>query len=398
MPRAVPALFALLIPVAVVAATPGADAPGPPDGADLAAVREKVLAKLDELRQQATFPGASAGVVLADGRSFGVATGLADVEAKTPLKPTDRLLAGSVGKTFVAAVLLQLFEEGKVGLDDPLAKWLGKEQWFARLPNGPEITLRRLMNHTSGLPEYFEAKAFTKAITADPDKVWKPAELVAYVLDAKPLFAAGQGWAYADTNYILAGMVAEKASGKPLFEEVRRRLLVPLKLERTIPSDRRVIPDLVPGYAGLRGNPLGYEGRSIVDGKFVMNPQMEWAGGGFASTPEDLARWAKALYEGKVFQKPVTLTAMLAGVDAGGGRGGGKGNRYGLGVQMRESPWGPSYGHGGWFPGYRTEVEYFPKYKVAVAVQFNTDIGQSLKKGLRGYVGDVARVVLPAKE
>ncbi|MBX9579329.1 MAG: beta-lactamase family protein [Gemmataceae bacterium] len=192
-------------------------------------------------------------------------------------------------------------------------------------------------------------------------------------------------------------MVAEKAAGKPLYDEVRRRLLVPLKLERTVPCDRRVIPGLVQGYAGP-ANPLGYEGRTILDGKFVINPQMEWAGGGVASTPEDLARWAKALYEGKVFRKPETLAAMLAGVDTPTGRGGGKGSKYGLGVQMRESPWGPSYGHGGWFPGYRTEVEYFPDHKVAVAVMFNTDIGRSLKKGLRGYIADVAEVVLPAKK
>lgn len=387
MPRALPA--ALLLLAGLIPATPAAD---PPD-----AIEQKVQQTLDALRAEAEFPGAGAGVALADGRSFGVATGLADVEAKTPLRPSDRLLAGSVGKTFVAAVLLQLVEEGKVGLDDPLAKWLGQEDWFGRLPNGPELTVRRLMNHTSGLPEYYEAKGFAAAVTADPDKVWTPAGRVAFVLDAVPLFAAGKGWAYADTNYILAGMVAERAAGKPLYEEVRRRLLVPLKLERTVPSDRRVIAELVPGYAGPR-NPLGYEGRSIVDGRFVINPQMEWAGGGFASTPEELARWAKALYEGTVFQKPETLAAMLAGVDASGGRGGGKGSKYGLGVQLRESPWGPSYGHGGWFPGYLTEVEYFPEYKVAIAVQFNTDIGKAIKKGPRGYVADVARAVLPAKE
>jgi hypothetical protein len=79
-------------------------------------------------------------------------------------------------------------------------------------------------------------------------------------------------------------------------------------------------------------------------------------------------------------------------------RGGGKGVRYGLGVQILESEWGPSYGHGGWFPGYRTEVEYFPKHRVAVAMQFNTDVGRALKKGLRAYIGDVAGVVLAPGE
>ena len=136
----------------------------------------------------------------------------------------------------------------------------------------------------------------------------------------------------------------------------------------------------------------------MADGKLVTNPQFEYAGGGLASTPEDLARWAKALYEGKAFTKPETLKAMLDGVDATSPRGGGKGVKYGLGVQIRESDWGPSYGHGGWFPGYLTEVEYFPKHRVTIAVQFNTDVGRSIKKGLRAYIGDAAALILSGKE
>jgi len=119
-----------------------------------------------------------------------------------------------------------------------------------RLPNGRDLTLRHLMNHTSGLPEYFEAKGCIDALRAAPDKVWKPAELVTYVLDAKPLFAPGQGWAYADTNYILVGMAVEQATGRTVYGEVQRRLLEPLKLTRTIPSDRRELPDLIRAIRG----------------------------------------------------------------------------------------------------------------------------------------------------
>lgn len=335
----------------------------------------------------------SVGFVLADGRSTGVAIGLADVENKTPLKPGDRLLAGSIGKTFVVAVVLQLIEEGKLNLDDRLEKWLGRDPWFSRLPNAADLTIRSLLNHTAGLPEYFVQKGFAGAIRSDPDKVWTPAELMAYVLDVRPLFPVGKGWSYADTNYILAGLTVERVSGKPLFEEIERRLLKPLKLTGIVPSDRRAIPGLVSGYAGPR-NPLGFEGRTMTSGKLVTNPQFEWAGGGLATTPEDLARWAKSLYEGQVFQRKETLEAMLTGVDTPTGRGGGKGTKYGLDVQIRDTEWGPSYGHGGWFPGYRSEVVYFPAWKVAIAIQFNTDIGPSLKKEVSAYVADMARVVL----
>jgi len=119
----------------------------------------------------------------------------------------------------------------------------------------------------------------------------------------------------------------------------------------------------------------------------------------FASTPEELARWAQALsYGGRVWWKEMQAQ-MLTGVDAGQGRGGGRGNRYGLGVQVRESPWGTSYGHGGWFPGLpERRWSTSPTAAVAVAVQFNTDAGRSIKKGLRAYVGDVAKLILDGAE
>jgi D-alanyl-D-alanine carboxypeptidase len=267
------------------------------------------------------------------------------------------------------------------------------EPWFGRLPNARELTIRSLLNHTAGLPEYFEQEGFAAAIKADPDRVWSPAELLAFVLDRKPLFPVGKGYSYADTDYILVGLATERASGKPLFAEIDRRLLKPLDLTGIVPSDRRVIPGLVPGYAGPR-NPLGFEGRTVNDQRLVTNPQFEWAGGGLATTPEDLARWAKALYEGRAFKQKATLDSMLTGVDAGTGRGGGRGVQYGLGVQIRPTTWGPSYGHGGWFPGYLSEVAYFPDRKVAIAVQFNTDVGRSIKKGAPAYVADIADVFL----
>ncbi|MEK6405685.1 MAG: serine hydrolase domain-containing protein [Acidobacteriota bacterium] len=146
------------------------------------------------------------------------------------------------------------------------------------------------------------------------------------------------------------------------------------------------------GYS-MPNSPFGFEGRVIVDGKFVINPQMEWTGGGFASTAEDLARWARHLYEGGVLKKG-SLDQMLTGVEANEGRGSGAGNKYGLAVQIRPSEWGVSYGHGGWFPGYRSEMEYFPRQKIAIAVQFNTDAGRALKKGPRDYIADAMRIII----
>ena len=357
-----------------------------------AELRERVRTKLDELRQGADFPGATVGFVLADGTSASVSTGLADVENKIPLKPDDRMLAGSIGKTFVAAIMLQLVEKGAVNLDDKIERWFGRDPWFGRLPNARDITLRMLMNHSSGIPEHVLNKDFIAAMKQQPDRLWKPEELIAYILDLKPLFRAGQGFSYADTNYILVGMIFERVTGRTVYGEVERRILKPLRLSRTLPSDRRTIPGVITGYS-MPNSPFGFEGRVIVDGKFFLNPQMEWTGGGFASTAGDLARWAKALYEGKILKKQL-LDQMLTGVEAREGRGSGPGNQYGLAVQIRQSDWGVSYGHGGWFPGYLSEMEYFPQYKVSIAIQFNTDAGRTLKRPPRGYIAEVAKIVI----
>ncbi len=290
-------------------------------------------------------------------------------------------------RKYASAVTLQLVEERRLNLDDRIETWLGKEPWFARLPDARDITLRMLMNHTSGIPEHVLNKEFITTLRRQPDKIWKPEELIAYILDAKPHFEAGKGWFYADTNYILVGMIFERVTGQTVYGEVTRRILKPFKLKETSPSDSRVIAGLIPGYVAT-GSPFGFEGRTILNGKFVVNPQMEWCGGGFVSTAEDLSRWAKALYEGKVI-RPFTMNWLLDAVPAKTG----KGDKYGLGVQVRESAWGATYGHGGWFPGYLSEIEYFPKHKTAIAVQFNTDDFRKLKRNPRWYVAETAKIV-----
>ena len=359
---------------------------------EMTELRAGLQAKLKALHEAGSFPGATLGFVLADGRSGSVSVGMADVENNRPLKPTDRMLAGSIGKTFVAAAMLQLVQNGKVKLDTKIDRWLGGDVWFSRLPNARDITLRMLMNHSSGIPEHVLNADFIAAMKKEPDRVWKPEELLVYILGAKPLFPAGQGWSYADTNYILVGMIFERVTGKTVYGEIERLILKPLKLEQTIPSDRRVLPGVITGYSAPT-TPFALDGRMIVEGKFVINPQMEWTGGGFASTAEDLARWAKLLYEGKVLKKDA-LDEMLNGVDAKEGRGSGVGNKYGLAVQIRQSEWGVSYGHGGWFPGYLSEMEYFPRHRISVAVQFNTDAGSALKKAPRAYIAEAMRTIV----
>jgi len=156
------------------------------------ALRQKLQAKLDEWHKSGKFAGATLGVCQADGKCFSLAVGFADLENKRRMKPTDLMLAGSVGKTYALATALQLVEEGKIKLDERVEKYLGAEKWFSRLPNSRQITVRQLMNHTSGLVRYEFKDQFTKDLTANPDKIWKPEELLAYLFDEKAPFEAGK--------------------------------------------------------------------------------------------------------------------------------------------------------------------------------------------------------------
>jgi D-alanyl-D-alanine carboxypeptidase len=380
-------LYAIVLLTSICARGAGAQSTAEVVGA-------RVQAALDSLHANGHFAGATAGIVFRDGSSVGLAVGEADSVAGVDMRPSDRMLAGSTGKTFFAALALQLVHEGRIALDDPLAKHLGSESWWknasgrARLPNGDDITLRMLMNHTSGIVRYEFNPAFTGEVTKDPYRVWAPAEQIAFVLDTEPPFAAGAGWDYSDTNYILLAMVIEKVTGANAYEMIRERILEPLGLSNTVPSSSPTIPGLVQGYAGAN-NPFGGADAVLVDGRLAFNPQFEWAGGGYATTAEDLARWAKALYEGGAFDASL-MPEVLDGVEAPGL---GRGVRYGLGVIVRDTPLGIAYGHSGFFPGYLTEMRYFPEHGIAVAFQVNTSTGRAVGRPVGAIVQQIAEIV-----
>jgi D-alanyl-D-alanine carboxypeptidase len=338
-------------------------------------VATRIQQILASLQARTGFPGAGVAFILPDGARGAVAVGLADVERDIPMRIDHRLPAGSIGKTFVAAVALQMVEVGQLALDQPISKWLGDRAWFDRLPNHDSVTLRNLMNHTSGIPEHVQMPEFRAALRDNPDKVWTPDELIAFVLDRPALFAAGApgDWAYADTNYILLGMIIEQVSGKSVYELVATRLLKPLHLIGTLPQDRRDLPGLAcgymqPGKALIEVDPS--ESRTLNDdGRFFINPQFEWCGGGFISAPRDLATWCHALYATDNVLKQNTREMMFDSVPATTGRE----QRYGLGVQIRPTSHGMTFGHGGWFPGAMSEMLWYAEHDITLAIMVNSD-------------------------
>jgi D-alanyl-D-alanine carboxypeptidase len=364
-----------------VASSAAAPAVAPRDSA-LARILQ---AKLDSLRAAQRLPGVSLALALADGRTLALSSGFADTTRRVPLRPTDRFLHGSVGKTYVSAIALQLVAHDSLDLDAPASRYLGQLPWFGRLPNAQAMTVRQLMTHTSGLVRYEFDPRVAAVLRAQPFKVWTPEERLSYLLDAAPPFAAGAGWDYSDTNYIVLGMILERITGRPYDTLLRTRLLVPLGLSNTRPADRPDLPGLANGYAGPKNELGGYDASLDARGQLRINPQFEWTGGGVAGTTTDLARWGKLLYEGRAFD-PALLPRLVDGVPARLGRD----VRYGLGVMLRPTPLGMTWGHGGFFPGYATELLYFPDARIAAAVHVNAT--DPYPRGLTPFLVEAVRV------
>jgi len=353
-------------------------------------IHEKLIKSVqDELDRQyrsaqmteELFPGATVAFVLPDGKVMAFATGFSDIEKKTVMSVESRMPAGSIGKTFVSAVVLSMVSEGIFNLDEKIIKWLGDEPWFNRLPNHHMITLRHLLNHSSGLIDHvFDANRefqdyFKEHINSgNKGPRIDPTELVQFVLDREPLFPAGEGFHYSDTNYILVGLIIEKAGKLTYYEELANRFLTPLNLTHTSALTQKKLLNIAQGYAPKSQKLFGTSYTVLDNGTFTFDPSIEWTGGGVVSNTKDLARWAKVLFEGKVIKQPY-LDEMLKSVSTPmqGRDIAGRAYGYGLGVSIVKTNYGTAFRHGGFFPGYNSMLAYFPDFKIAVAMQINSD-------------------------
>lgn len=295
------------------------------------------------------------------------------------------LHAGSAGKTLFAALALHLAGEGRLGLDDRASRYLGLEPWYALVPNADAITVRMLMNHTTGIPEYGED--FMRELIRDPSRRRTPLDAVKSVLGAKPLFPAGTKFAYTDVNYQLLQILTEKITGRSAYSEIERRLLRPLRLRGIVPAVRRSVPGLVPGYAG-KDNFMGFDA-VMRDGALILDPCFEGGGGGFLTNPGELARWMAMFMEGKAFP-PALVAEAGKGVPAGQ-LDLGSDALSGLGVEIFRTPLGTAYGHGGFFPGYISGVLWYPERRIAVAVQVNSSARDAFGSPFRDLFHKIAR-------
>lgn len=333
---------------------------------------------LEGVVKEKGIPGATVAASFPRSAGISLAAGVTGTSATDDALPVNaRMLAGSTGKTYFAACAVALHAEGRIDLDGPLASYLGGNAWLADVPNSDDVSLRDLLRHRSGIPEYVWDPEVAAAISADMDRVWGHSELARLLEGRDPVGLPRDEFVYADANYVLAMLAIEQATGEDLYEFARERFLKPLGLDDTFASDTRDLPGLTQGHVVL-GAQLGAPPLMVGDdGRVQFNTQFEWAGGGYVSSAADLARWGRILWSGELIDEPY-LPELLDALPTPKGPG----DSYGIATILRNTDLGPAYGHDGFFPGYLTSVAWFPEQGFAVAVQVNTDDMRRLKAQL----------------
>ena len=356
----------------------------------------RTQAALVAVRAEAGYPGMTAAIVMPDGRVLVAADGWADAARHIPLTRSSRMPAASIGTTFVAAAILQAVDDGVLDLDRPIGQWIGGEPWFERIPNARALTLRMLLAHRSGIPNVSDPAdphfaAWVKTLTTDLDRTWASDEQLTFVFDKKAKAPPGAKFIISDMNYMIAGVVFEHAVGRPLFREIERRILTPMGLDQTVANDRRDWRDVVPGLLDAKSPFAGVGRETFRDGHFLYALQAEGAAGGLISTSRDLARWSRQLFEARVFS-PARLAEM---VDARPSVGAYKAG-FSIGVETQRGGT-LIYGHNAKIPGYQSQIAYATGYRLATAIQINSDPMSDPAKRYKLEPGEcLQRIITPA--
>ncbi|MFJ3909533.1 serine hydrolase domain-containing protein [Streptomyces vinaceus] len=301
-------------------------------------------------------------------RSFGVA----DKATGAPIRTDMNMRIGSVTKTFTVTALLQLVDQGKVKLDDPIGTYV------AGVPNGDRITLRQLADMRSGLFNYSEDEGFFKALTSDPRRPFTPQQLLDYSFKHPVLFQPGAKFYYCNTNLILLGLVVEKQSGQRLNDYINEKVVRPAGLHHTLFPVGAEFPK--PHSQGYTDQTASGKTEDAAD----WNPSWGWAAGAMISDLEDLKTWTKVMATGTLL-KPATQAERLKVVEALPGTG------YGLGI-FNVQGW---IGHNGSLPGYQALAVYLPEAKATLAVMLNTDIAYEGSEPSTLFGEAITKVVTP---
>jgi len=295
-------------------------------------------------------PGGADVLLIADGVTTVASAGAANSNGD-PIAAGMAFRVGSISKPFIATMVLQIVDEGRLGLDDML------ERYLPATSVGAGVTVRELLSHTSGLPNYTDQPAFFAEVFADPTRTFTPDDILGYVARVEPS-AAGESFAYSNTNYILLGQLIENLEGTDLNTVMRTRIAEPIGLSSTRfalprePGPNEVVGGWSNGF--LDGDPdAAYDG--ITSGA--------WAAGALVSTTDDLAAFLQALFGGALVSSESLAQMTNTGSDG-----------YGLGIFTASVRVGGSgYGHNGGIPGYTSTMAIDPASGDVLVVVTNSD-------------------------
>jgi len=310
---------------------------------------------LDQDLNKLKIPGMQAYIRTANGKTWSGASGTTDLGRKHALQPDHILRVGSVTKTFTAVIILKRVEEGYLKLDDPLARW------YPDFPNAESITIRQLLNHTSGIPEIIP-KILMKSII--PSTNWQTQKLVEIAAGEKPLFTPGNAFSYSNANYILLGLIAEKVTGKTAVQLLHEIIIDPLGLQHTffVPYEQTPAA-LVPGWdRDLSHFPgmldIGVKNTSWATGAYTS--------GALISNASDLATFYENLFDGALLS-PTMMKEMTAYIDAPN-PGFAEQTGYGLGLMQLDIDGQELVGHVGEFMGSTAIALVSPTEKYTIVV------------------------------
>jgi len=328
-------------------------------------LRERIDKRAAGTLAASGIPSASVAVVR-DGQIVYVKTyGDARLDPKTPAAPEMRYSIGSISKQFTAAAILLLQEQGKLSLDDKVSKFIPD------LTRANEVTIRQLLSHTSGYQDYWP-QDYVMPMMLQPVTARKILDQWARKsLDFEP----GSKWQYSNTNYVIAGVIVEKASGKALLEFMQEKIFTPLEMKSVASMDIT---------KASAGDPVGYLRYALGPLRPAPKEGKGWlfAAGELAMTAEDLAKWDIAMMDQKLL-KPASYREMEREVQLTNGLG----TRYGLGVSVGMEGGHRAISHGGEVSGFTSENVVFPEERVAVVVLTNQDAVSAS--------GDLAHGIVP---
>ena len=345
-------------PALFTTSSASAPTPAPSAETDFPELTPAVAAELDraiqDVMKEAGVPGVTVGLSAPGKGQYLRSFGEADTAIGAPMSPGLYMRIGSETKTFTVTALLELVDEGKVGLDDPISDYV------AGVPNGDKITLRHLAGMRSGLFNYTGDEDFSKALTSDPDRFFTPQQLLDYSFKHPVAFQPGAEVQYSNTNTVLLGLVVEKAGGMPLHEYIQKNVVEPAGLRHTsFPTDAAFPRPHAHGYTEQTAS-------GEIEDATDWNPSWGWAAGAMISNLQDMRSWAKTVATGTLLT-PETQAERLK-VDPAGATGDG----YGLGI-FNVQGW---IGHNGSLPGYQSLTIYLPEAEATLVVLMNTDVAK----------------------